>query len=98
MFKTFFEGDHLKKEEFDESFYEEVNESDNRIKEDEINSDNMEEINQQEFDINSKITVKEIESAIKSYSSSDKSFDNKKFHPIMMKQSGKVALKLLDAL
>ena len=98
MFKTFFEGDHLKEEEFDVPFYDEVNDSYNKIKEEEINSDNSDEINQQEFDINSKITVKEIESAIKSYSSSDKSFDNKKFHPIMMKHFGKVALTLLCVL
>ena len=53
---------------------------------------------QREFNINSNIKPEEIKTVIKSYMASDKSFDNNKFHPVMMKHFGELALTLLSIL
>ena len=99
MFQTFFEGGHLKDEQFDEDFYEEINSSYDKVKEG-CSSTNgeVEEIQRHEFNINSKVTIEEIESTIKSCEASNKSFDNEKYHPIMIKHFGKYALTLLCVL
>ena len=77
-----------------------MNNTYNRIKEESNPADRIpeEDINPEEFNINSKITIEEVESTIKSYGISDKSFDNKKFHPLMMKHFGKYAVTILCVL
>ena len=96
MFATFFEGTHLKDENFDEKFYDEVNKLYFSIKLEESKPVNRGEAEgNQDFNINSKISIKEIETCIKACDANGKSFDNKNFHPVMMKHFGKYTLQVL---
>ena len=90
LFSTFFEAKHLSKETFDEDFFQEVN----RLYSDIIN-DRFEYSEQESYNINSSITIKEIQSAIKNYKDNGKSPDNHNFHPKMFKNFGLIATNLL---
>lgn len=96
LFSTFFEGHHLKNEDFDDEFYHTVN----RIYSD-IMAENTEENSNTSFEdpdlqeLNREITISEIMECIKITKSSGKSTDNENFHPIMFKHLGNRAIKLL---
>ena len=92
MFNTFFQGDHLKEADFDETFYHEVN----RIFDDIMKS--TEEPGENLKDLNSNITVAEIKAAIKTYHSSGKSSDKQQFNPKMFKHLGVKVLGYIEKL
>ena len=91
MFATFFEGQHLKEGNFDDYFYTETN----RIYHDIINDQQPSDQLECAEEINSEITIAEIQTAIKSYKSSGKSSDKEDFNPIMFKHLKKNAIDLL---
>ena len=92
LFSVFFEAKHLKKENFDDTFYQHVNEIYERI----INEENSNpEENHDLFNLNKNITIVEIKKAIKS---TGKSVDDNNFHPIMFKHLGVKALNILQHL
>ena len=90
LFSTFFEGKHLQKEDFDEEFYQEVH----NLYEDIVN-DRFTYEGQDDGMLNAVISVDEIRKAIKNYDHNGKSADNHGFHPVMCKNFGAKALKLL---
>ena len=88
LFSTFFEAKHLTTGNFDEMFYQEVNNIYTRIIEEEQSEPNDENVN----NLNKDITLKEMEKAIKA---TGKSFDNLNFHPTMFRHLGPSAKSLL---
>ena len=95
LFSTFFESKHLMSGHFDDRFYDTVLE----LYED-IKAEN-EEIDLQDnilLRLNEKITIKEIQWAIKRTQCSNKSSDNHNMHPKMLHNLGLKALKLLQQL
>ena len=91
LFGTFFQGQHLKEEQFDEIFYRETNRIYNEI----IGSENNEI---EENGLNSQVTLCEIKTAIKNYKKSGKSSDKDDFNPIMFRHLGEKALHHLQKL
>ena len=84
MFNTFFEGQHLRGGDFDKNFYDETN----RIYEDIMNNRNERQDHPLLADLNSKITMQELKSTVKSYNASGKSSDKQLFNPKMFKHLG----------
>ena len=84
MFNTFFEGQHLRGGDFDKNFYDETN----RIYEDIMNNRNERQDHPLLADLNSKITMEELKSTVKSYNASGKSSDKQLFNPKMFKHLG----------
>ena len=92
MFGTFFEGHHLKAGDFDNTFYNETN----RIYQTVISNQRITEENYGE--INSEITIAEIQAAIKSYQSNGKSSDKQNFNPVMFRHLGVEAIQYIKKL
>ena len=92
LFSVFFEAKHLIKENFDDTFYREVNNIYDEIIAEEIITDNQPEHIKK---LNSPITIQEIKKAIRT---SGKSVDNYNFHPLMIRHLGDNALILLQKL
>ena len=92
LFSTFFCGQHLDEKggEFDDYFFDTVNGIYDKI----INEDNH-ETSSHDTDINSPITIEEIKSTIRDYSTEGKSFDNNELHPTMLKNLGPIAINKL---
>ena len=88
LFSVFFEAKHLKDGDFDQNFYEEVNDIYNRL----INQEPTQETDENVNMLNAEITLPELKKAIKC---SAKSVDNLNFHPSMLKHLGSSALNLL---
>ena len=88
LFEVFFEAKHLTEGNFDQNFYEEVNNIYDRI----INEDISEENDVNVYKMNAEITLTELKKVIKS---SANSVDNFNFHPSMLKHLGTSALNLL---
>ena len=100
LFSSFFEGRHLqeKGQDFDDKFFQAVNEIYDSILNEENNKIRLEsdlENTQPSFqsdvtDMNSAITIEEFSYFVKNYNSSGKGFDNHSFHPEMLKHLGPV--------
>lgn len=88
LFSVFFEAKHLKDQDFDQAFYEEVNNIYTRIMNEELWEENDEYVNK----LNSTITKQELLKAIKCTA---KSIDNFNFHQSMLKHLGNSALDML---
>ena len=92
LFSVFFEAKHLLKENFDDTFYRQVNTIYNEIIAEEILIETQPEHIKK---LNSHITLQEIKKAIRT---SGKSVDNYNFHPLMIRHLGENALLLLQKL
>ena len=92
LFSVFFEGRHLAEENFDERFYQEINNIYTRIMTEE-NSMHSNEITTNTWELNRHITIQEIKKAIRT---TGKSIDNYSFHPLMLRHLGIKALKVLQ--
>ena len=90
LFSTFFEGKHMEGGNFDEHFYEEIN---NQY-EDIINDADITG-NEESEALNADITELELRSSIKNYKTSGKSFDNHGNHPEMFKHLGPLTLNFI---
>ena len=88
LFSVFFEARHLIDGDFDDNFYQEVNNIYDHI----INEDLPNETNENIQNLNSEIIIQELLKAIKS---SGKSVDNFNFHPTMFQHLGDSALSLI---
>ena len=88
LFEVFFQAKHLIDGNFDQNFYEEVNNIYDRI----INEDVSDQTDENFCKMNAEITITELKKAMKS---SANSVDNHNFHPLMLKHLGTSALKLL---
>ena len=93
MFSVFFEAKHLVKENFDDIFYEQINNIYDRIIEQ--NEQHSENSIYQKCKLYDEITAAEIRKAMKS---NGKSVDNFGFHPKMMKHLGNRAISTLEKL
>ena len=95
MFNVFFEGEHLKTANFDETFFNEVN----NIYSDIMNegSENT-DTNKHLKELNAEITISEIKAAIKTYKASGKSSDKEEFNPKMFRHLGDKAIIYLTHL
>ena len=91
LFSTFFEGKHMEEESFDDQFYQETNSLYDDIMNEERSTDDDEDTE----DLNADITIGEIESAVKNYKTSGKSFDNHGYHPEMFKNLGPFSIQLI---
>ena len=92
LFSTFFKAKHLQKENFDEEFCREVHSIYEDIISDRFTYDEQDD---EEDMLNSVISTDEIKNAIKNYDHNGKSADNHEFHPIMFKNFGAEALRLV---
>ena len=88
LFSVFFEARHLTEGDFDDNFYQEVNNIYNQI----INEDQPLEEDENVRHLNCDITIQELLKAIKS---TGKSVDNFNFHPTMFKHLGDTSIALL---
>ena len=95
LFSTFFESKHLSLGDFDESFYDTVNEIYNDIQ---ANNYEMEAQDEFQLKLNQEITMKEITLAIKRTKCGNKSVDNHNMHPKMLHSLGQNALRILQLL
>ena len=91
LFSVFFEARHLAEGNFDDNFYQEVNNIYDRIITEDLPETNEENVN----NLNKDITISEILKAIKA---SGKSVDNLNFHPAMFKHLGNNALSFLQTI
>ena len=92
LFSVFFEGKHLIEGNFDNAFYQSINELYDRIIEDDYIDDLTDEHVEHIEDLNRDITIAEIMKAIKT---SGKSSDNYNFHPHMFRHLGDKAIATL---
>ena len=99
LFSTFFEGAHLSAANFDDEFYNTVNNLYEEIKSEEV-EDEFEDDDEWNLNniLNSEVSFKEIKHAIKHTQSSGKSFDNHNFHPVMLNVLGPKILELVHRL
>ena len=93
LFSVFFEAKHLTDGDFDQCFYQQVN----NIYDDITNEQHEEDLTEDEenvnkYNLNKDITIAEFMKALKS---SGKSVDNFNFHPSMFKHLGNTAVSLL---
>ena len=88
LFSVFFEARHLTDSNFDDHFYQEVNNLYNQI----INEDPPDEADENVMNLNSEITIQELQKAIKA---NGKSVDNFNFHPVMFKHLSDTALAII---
>ena len=95
LFSVFFEGKHLSNENFDDMFYREVNNIYEDIMKEDPGTIKAHENDENFNNLNSNITIKEIQKAIKT---TGKSTDNYKFHPQMLKHLGEQAINTLQKL
>ena len=108
LFKTFFEGNHLNSNDFDNPFYEETNQEYSRIIStfQQFQPHGQECINEPEICnndpkhtfLNEDVTLPEVIDAIKNQKSSVKSFDDDQFHPKIIKNLPMTAIKVLHKL
>ena len=91
LFSTFFEGKHMEGADFDEQFYEEINNQYENI----ISNTDDDTENEDSVELNTDITETEIRNSIKNYKTSGKSFDNHGNHPEMFKHLGPLSLNLI---
>ena len=90
LFSAFFEGKHLLDQNFDDVFYQEINNIYSEIIEEEyLNVNAAGPI----ASLNRHITIKEIKKAIRT---NGKSIDNYNVHPLMIKHLGTRAMKMLQ--
>ena len=89
LFSTFFEGKHMEGAAFDDDFYEEINNQYEDITNSEVNTES------DETGLNADISMTEVESSIKNYKCSGKSFDNHGNHPEMFKKLGLPCINLI---
>ena len=95
LFNTFFQCRHMINADFDETFYDTVNELyDELIKE---GDDNAEE-DEEQAELNSVITISEIKKAIKRTDPGKISLDDHQMHPKMLHNLGDNALRVLHKL
>lgn len=94
LFSTFFESRHLITADFDNNFYETVLDLYEEVKQ---SSAQMDEENSQAA-VNGHITATELKSAIRKTECSNKSLDNHKMHPKMIKCLGSNSLNLMQKL
>ena len=103
LFDSFFAGRHLieKSPDFDDVFYGHVNRIYNMISE----ADGEHDTGQQHYlyeesnnILSSEITTGEVLNFFKKYETSDRSFDNHGFHPIMLRHLGVRAVELIRTL
>ena len=92
MFSTFFQCRHMSDVDFDDTFYETVN----RLYEESKTEVGVEDHAQTE--INSHITIEEIEKAIKKTDASKISLDNHQMHPKMLHQFGTNTIRIIQRL
>ena len=92
LFSTFFESKHLAIGDFDDVFYDAVNNIYSDIKANNYEMEIQDEVQQK---LNEEITMKEIKKAIKSTKCGNKSVDNHNMHPKMLHSLGPNALKIL---
>ena len=101
LFSTFFEGAHLNPDNFDEEFYNTVNNLYDDIKSEDVTADETDPEHEESDPnniLNSDITLEEIKQAMKNTQSSGKSFDNHDFNPVMLKHLGPKILKQIHRL
>ena len=91
LFSVFFEGKHLINGNFDDVFYQEVNNLYEEIIHEETSEDPVEDL----YNLNRNVTSDEIMKAIKS---TGKSLDNYNFHPKMFHNLGNKAITTLQKL
>ena len=95
LFSTFFESKHLSVGNFDDAFYDTVNNIYSDIKANNYKTEVQDEDQQR---LNEKITLKEIKKAIKNTKCGSKSVDNHNMHPKMLHSLGPNALKIIQKL
>lgn len=95
LFSTFFEGKHLIEGDFDDTFYQEINNIYDQIMLDEYEDGSTEEHVRDIHELNRDITTPEI---LKSIRTSGKSADNFNFHPAMFRHLGDKAINMLQKL
>jgi hypothetical protein len=88
LFSVFFEARHLTDGDFDDHFYQEVNNIYDQI----VNEDLPNETEENVRNLNCNITLQELQKAIKA---NGKSVDNFNFHPSMFRHLGDTALALI---
>ena len=94
LFSVFFEAKHLLNGNFDDVFYQEVNNLYEGIIEEDLDEQH-DDIDENVYNLNRNITVEEIMKAIKC---TGKSVDNFKFHPTMFRHLGERAKNILSRL
>ena len=93
MFSTFFEGKHLPMADFDNEFYNEVNQIyENILLEMDDSAYTIDSLPEY---LNEKITIQEIKNVIKKQKPERKSLDKENFHPKMFKFFGSKAMLLM---
>ena len=93
MFSTFFEGKHLRMENFDDEFFNEIDVIYHNILS-ELDEASMQD-SAQPAHLNRRITLKEITDVIKNQQAGVKSLDRDNFHPKMFKHLSNKAMKLM---
>ena len=91
MFETFFQCKHMVSGDFDQFFYNTINNLYNDVKNEDIFDD-------EQIELNAKITMMDIRKAIKSTDINKTSLDNFNMHPKMLAHLGDNALHLLEKL
>ena len=91
MFETFFQCKHMVAGDFDQFFYDTVNNLYNDVKNEDISDEHQ-------IELNAKITLMEIKKAIKSTDINKTSLDNFNMHPKMLAYMGENTLQLLEKL
>ena len=92
LFSVFFEAKHLTDGDFDQCFYQQVNNIYDDITNEQNEEHLIDEENVNKYNLNKDITIAEFMKALKS---SGKSVDNFNFHPLMFKHLGNTAVSLL---
>ena len=90
LFSVFFEGKHLEDQNFDETFFNEINTLYEKVV---LESQEIPENYLNTEDLNADITIDEI---VKAFKSKGKSVDNFNFHPQMLQKLGPSAIKLIQ--
>ena len=95
LFSTFFESKHLTVGDFDDNFYNTINDMYENIKANQYEMQVQDEIQQK---LNAGITMKEVKWSIKNTKCGSKSVDNHNMHPNMLHSMGENALLILQKL